>query len=193
MIAQVAELLRSEVDSFVRRQAQLTTSTARVELTHFEREGKLAIKASTVGMCIFNLDEERVMKTPGFAPVRNGDRITYVQPEVRLNVYFLFAANFTDYAESLKHIAWIIGFFQTKRVFEAANTPAAPAGFEPLAVDLYPMSLEQQNYLWSILGVHYLPSVAYQVRPVVIQERRAEFEQRPVLETDVRLTSMNNG
>ncbi len=193
MISQVSELLRAEVNSFIRQRAQLTGDQARVELTHFEREGKLAIKASTVGMCIFNLDEERVMKTPGLAATRVGDRITYVQPEVRLNLYILFAANFGDYLESLKHIGWITGFFQGKRVFEASNSPSAPAGLEPLAVDMYPMSLEQQNYLWSILGVHYLPSVAYQVRPVVIQENRAEFEQRPVLETDIRLSSTTNG
>ena len=34
------------------------------------------------------------------------------------------------------------------------------------------------------MGVRYLPSVAYQVRPVVIQESQTESEQSPVLEIE---------
>jgi hypothetical protein len=100
----------------------------------------------------------------------------------------LLAANFDDYEQGLKYIAWTVGFFQRKRVFNQANTPGMEPEMPEMAVDLYAMTLEQQNYLWTILGAKYLPSVAYQVRPVVIQEAEIELESVPVKEIDLRNT-----
>jgi hypothetical protein len=158
-----------------------------VHLTQFaDNEGASAIPTNSVGMCLFNIDEERVMKNQGFVATKNGERVTYFQPEVRLNLYMLFAVNFGNYEQSLRYIGWTIGFFQRKRVFNSANTPGMEPDMPEIAVDLYAMTLEQQNYLWTILGAKYLPSIAYQVRPVVIQEEEIEFEAAPVMEIDLR-------
>jgi hypothetical protein len=186
MIADVAQLIRVEVDQFLRRKAQLQAGDAVVNLTRFaEDPSGGGIPKNSVGMCLFNLDEERIMRTPGLVATRVGERIEYTQPEVRLNVYLLFAANFTDYVSALRFIGWTIAFFQSKRVFSRRNTPAMPPTMAELALDLYAMTLEQQNYLWSILGAKYLPSVAYQVRPVLIQEDELTAEAEPVREVDL--------
>jgi hypothetical protein len=190
MIADVTRLLRSELEQFLRRKAHLGAAENIVRLTHFfSGEGGAGIPNSSLGMCLFNLDEERIMRTPGLVATRNGDRISYAQPEVRLNLYLLFAANFPEYTTGLRFIGWTIAFFQSRRVFSARNTPAMPPTISDLAVDIYAMTLEQQNYLWNILGAKYLPSVAYQVRPVLIQEGEIEFEAPPVQEIDLRTGS----
>ncbi len=163
------------------------TSAEIVRLTHFaETRDTIAIPNDTIGMCLFNLDEERILKTPGLQVRRNGDRVAFQQPEVRLNLYLLFAANFRQYSEALRFIGWTVAFFQSRRVFNHRNTPTLPPTVSEMAVDMYAMTLEQQNYLWSMLGIRYLPSVAYQVRPVVIQEAQVESEQVPVMEIDLR-------
>ncbi|MBL9126430.1 MAG: DUF4255 domain-containing protein [Verrucomicrobiales bacterium] len=183
MVSEITSILKEDLERFLRRKAHLPPTDKVVSLTRItERDGVSSIDANTVGMCLFNLDEERIMRTPGLASVRTGDRVVATQPEVRLNLYILFAANFADYQTALRFLGWTIGFFQTKRVFAPRNTPAMDAAWSELAVDLYAMTLEQQNYLWSILGAKYLPSVAYQVRPVVIQEADIEAEGAPVTE-----------
>lgn len=187
MIAEVCQLIRRELEEHLRRKARLGASDEVVSLTQFiSPTGEPAILSNRVGLCLFNIDEERVMKNQGFVASRNGERVSYFQPEVRLNLYMLFAANFSSYEQALRYIAWTVGFFQRKRVFTPQNTPAMPPGMPEVAVDLYPMTLEQQNYLWTILGAKYLPSVAYQVRPIVVQEQEAELEAAPVLEVDLR-------
>ncbi len=186
MLAEVLEVLRVDLEQFLRRKAALGPSRDVVQLVNFASgRDQLAIPADTVGMCLFNIDEERIMKSPGLIPNRNGGRVTMVQPEVRLSLYLLFAANWRVYSEAVKFIGWTVGFFQGKRVFNRGNTPSMTADMSELAVDLYAMTLEQQNYLWAMMGIRYLPSVAYQVRPVVIQESQTEFEQVPVLEIDI--------
>jgi hypothetical protein len=193
VISEACQLLRSELEAFLRRKARLGPALELVRLTPFATaDGASAIPPGLVGMCLFNIDEERVMKSPGLVPTRRGDRIEYVQPEVRLNLYLLFAANpaaspdpGAAYAEALRRIGWTVAFFQAKRVFDPKNTPGMAPGLAELAVDLYAMTLEQQNYLWSILGAKYLPSVAYQVRPVLIQEGEVQLDQAPVTEIAV--------
>ncbi len=190
MICEVATLFRRELEEYLRRKARLGASEVLVSLTHFvNATGVLAIPSNQLGMCLFNIDEERVMKNQGFVASKQGERVAYVQPEVRLNLYMLFAANFGEYEEALRYIEWTVGFFQRKRVFNPQNTPSMRPEMPEVAVDLFAMTLEQQNYLWTILGAKYLPSVAYQVRPVVVQEAEVELESVPVLEIDLRGTS----
>lgn len=187
MIDKVMDLLRTETQEHIRNRAQIPSNETVVELNSFiNAEGKVAIGTDKIGLSLFNIDEERVMKTPG-RTTRNVDgRVEYIQPEVRLNLYVIFAANFTTYSEGLKHLSYLIGYFQKKRVISHANTPLLDPRLSELAVDLYTMTLEQQNYLWSIIGGKYLPSVAYQVRPVLIQDDEVEHEAKPVLEMQLR-------
>lgn len=187
MIHTVVELVRSGLEEYLQRRAGTSPTSDIVTLAHFANaQGELAIPGNRIGMCLFNIDEERIMKNQGYVTARNGDRVSYTQPEVRLNLYVLFAAHFTTYAEAVKHIGWTIAFFQRKRVFTPENTPAMPTGSPEVAVDLYPMTLEQQNYLWTILGIKYLPSVAYQLRPVLVQEDEIEREAQAVARLDLQ-------
>lgn len=190
MIPQVIDLLVGELQDYLRVRGRVPPGEERIVATRFQNpDGTTALPNDRVGLCLFNIDEERVMKNQKLVTSLVNGQVTYTQPEVRLNLYLLFAANFGVYATALQHIAWVVAFFQSKRVFTAANSPRMPAGITELAVDLYPLTLEQQNYLWAVLGAKYLPSVAYQIRPVLVQDDKLEAEGRPVLEIQIRDTA----
>lgn len=123
-----------------------------------------------VGMTLVNIEEDRVNK-PNDPYLKTTEGFTKVNPEIKLNLYVLFTAAYTDnYDEALKFISYIIQFFQSKNVFTQANTPDMDTRIEKLIAELHPMSFEQQNYLWGMVGGKYLPSVMYRFRMLVIQE-----------------------
>lgn len=187
MIDKVMELLRDEVQEHLRIRGRLASNESVIELAKFvDAMGQVALSADSIGLTLFNIDEERVMKTPGRVTRHANGSVEYLQPEVRLNLYILFAANFEEYSEGLKFLSYVIGYFQKKRVIDHQNTPKLDPRISELAVDLYAMTLEQQNYLWSIIGGKYLPSVAYQVRPVLIQDDEVELQAVPVLELQLQ-------
>jgi hypothetical protein len=62
-----------------------------------------------------------------------------------------------------------------KNCFSAENTTTTfPDKLNKLICDLYPMSFEQQNHLWGVMGSKMLPSVVYKVRMVTYQEGEPE-------------------
>lgn len=109
-------------------------------------------------------------------------------PEIYLNVYVLFGANLRNYDIALNRISDIIGFFQKHHVFTPASLEAliddgstVDLGLvRQLIFDLYSMSFEELNQLWSIIGGKYIPSVLYKMRMAIIQ--RAEETSAGVVE-----------
>ena len=78
-----------------------------------------------------------------------------------------------------------LAFFQAKNVFNHANSPRLEPELDQLIVDLYSMTLEQQNYLWGTLGGKYLPSVAYQLRLILLQDKQLMASGLPILEVNI--------
>ena len=121
------------------------------------------IKDSTgLIMTIVNLEEEYGLKNQPNFERKNGN-LTRVEPPVFLNIYILFVASHTKYETALTRISQVIDFFQTKHFFTKQDA-GFPADLEKLSLDLYSLKMEQLNYLWSILGGVYYPSVLYKVR-----------------------------
>jgi len=91
-------------------------------------------------------------------------------PPVYLNLYVMFAANFSgnNYPEALKFISNTIGFFQRRPVFDHQNTPELDRNIDKLVLDLESLGINDLSNLWSILSGKYLPSVLYKVRMVAI-------------------------
>ena len=131
---------------------------------------------------VVNIAQEGTLRNLPFRKsTTNEDGIPIVterSPDIWLNVYLLFGANRTDYISALNYISRVIGFFQRKYVFTPAElqdlvgdsiTVDLP-NVEKLIFDLYSMSFEELNQLWSIMGGKYIPSVLYKVRLAIIQE-----------------------
>ncbi len=132
---------------------------------------KETANAQGVFLSLVNLEEETILRNTSHV-TRQIDAIRYKQPPVFLNLYLLFAFRFQAYSTSLMNLAKAIELFQSKPVLSPATAAAGltfPATLEKLIFDFHNLNLEQLNYLWSMLGGAYLPSVLYKVRLVKVQ------------------------
>jgi hypothetical protein len=174
MIAKVLEVIRQEVNDFIGNKLSDSTRDNRVVLTSFvDDNGKVAIPSDSVGLSLLNIEEERTFKMAGMVPTTKAERSSsLVNPPVCLNLQIMFTAYFNNYTESLKHLSYILACLQTKPVFNKSNTTAmADVDPEKLIFELNTLGLEQQHYIWSMIGLRYLPSVIYKVRMMSVFER----------------------
>ncbi|MFT5822985.1 MAG: hypothetical protein ACI8ZM_004242 [Crocinitomix sp.] len=143
-----------------------------VEISHlFNSSGEPV--PTELGVTLVNIEEDRINRAVDpYLKTENG--VIRVNPELKLNLFVLFSANFdSNYTEALKFISYVIRFFQSKNVFTTENTPALDSDVKKLIIELHPMSFEQQNYLWGMVGGKYLPSALYKFRLLVVQENMA--------------------
>jgi hypothetical protein len=146
--------------------------------------------AKTV-LSLINIEEDKVAKIrENFT--KTDSTVMYKNPPVLINIYILFASNMLTYAESLKVIAYIMQFFQSKSYFTPTEYPGLDSHIERLNVDLFSLNFEQINHIWSTLGGKYLPSVMYKVRQLTIEDEGAEPVEGKLIETITTETSSIN-
>lgn len=91
---------------------------------------------------------------------------------VHINLYVLFSAFHSDYAEALKLISGVIGFFQAHTNFIVdGNT---------IKAELQNLDFREQSNVWSALGAKYLPSVVYRFRTISMDEGNIHDEIPPI-------------
>ena len=129
-----------------------------------------------LGLTLVNIEEERKLKSQ--SPYRQTeDGKKYLSnPEIKLNLFLLFTANYTNYEDSLDALSSVIQFFENQHVFTPSNYPSLEAPLERLILDLYTMSFEQQNNLWGSLSARYLPSVLYRMRLIAFNPESNNLE-----------------
>lgn len=149
--------------------------------------GKSAVKLNQVGASVINVEEERTVKSQLPDQVYIDGRLVRVEPELRLNLYVVFAANFQNYDEALKYISHILTFFQAHHSFTQAEYPNLDSRIEKLMVELQSLTYEQLNQVWAFIGGKQLPSVIYKVRMVVLQDVEQGSIEPPI--TKISATS----
>jgi hypothetical protein len=110
-----------------------------------------------------------------------------LEPELKLNLYVLFAANFKKYEEALKYISYVLTYFQAHPAFTSVEYPALDPRIEKLTAELQSLSYEQLNQIWAFIGGKQLPSVIYKIRMVSIQSLAPRAIQPPVMEINTNL------
>ncbi len=170
MIDKVIKTVANELANYLDRVAGLENpASEKIDVSHLFNASGEAIPTH-LGITLVNIEEERVNRAND-AYAKKVEGYVKINPPISLNLYLLFTANFQEsYDEALKFIAYVIQFFQAKSVFNKENTPALSDKVEKLVVELQPLSFEQQNYLWGMVGGKYLPSALYKFRLIVIQE-----------------------
>ncbi|ACM22095.1 hypothetical protein Geob_3757 [Geotalea daltonii FRC-32] len=143
-------------------------------------KGEYAIDSDTIGLSIINIEEERVLKSQTLEHRLVGDQHVVLEPELKLNIYLLFAANYTVYDVALKAISHIISFFQSRPSFTSEQYPALDRQIAKLSVELQSPSYEQLNQIWGFIGAKQLPSVLYKVRMITIQDGAVKTVKPPV-------------
>ncbi len=105
--------------------------------------------------------------------VQRGQLVSGMRPPVYLNLFVLFSVYYGEdgsYEESIKELAAIISFFQTNYIMDQQNSPSLDPQIDKLVFEFVNQDMQNMNYIWSMLGGKYVPSVLYKVRMVTIQE-----------------------
>jgi hypothetical protein len=131
--------------------------------------GKVKLPSNSLAITLVNIDEERVMKMQQPEIKTINGHVSYVNPELRINLYILISANFDKYSEALKLISYALYFFQANNVFESSDFPQL-GEIQRLVPELYTINFDQQNNLWTSLGAKYMPSVIYKLKMLVLQD-----------------------
>jgi hypothetical protein len=180
MIDRALIFLRDELNTYIFSRTNATN--VEVKLSKIVNDlGKYAFPDDSIALTIFNLEEDHIFKAqlPEYTFV-DGQNLRR-EPELKFILHTMFAANFVNYDEAWKAISMILGFFQSHPVFQSSEFPALPVQIGRLTVELETLGVEQLNQIWAYLGAKYLPSVAYKIRMVVIQDEFASSIQKPII------------
>jgi hypothetical protein len=132
---------------------------------------------------LVNISEESSMKNLPDYRIINDNTVTYKNPALNLNIFVVISAFMANYENELRYLAHSITYFQGKTIFtqnDVANmTDGLPDDFR-ICVDLYSLTFEQINYIWSTLGGKQHPFVCYKIRILEI-ERESVAETRGVI------------
>jgi Pvc16 N-terminal domain len=168
MIDVALQFLKGEINTFLL--AGAGSDNVKVKLSSLvDHSGKFAFDQESIGASLINFEEERIVKThlPQHEYV-NG-QFVMSEPELKLNLYLLFAANFKIYEEALKYLSHILTYFQGQSSFTQAEFPGLDPRIEKLMLELQSPSFEQWNHIWGFNGGKQLPAVLYKVRLVVLR------------------------
>jgi len=173
------EFLRDDINAYINLKTGVADTLEITPLTNDQGE----IISDKLGLTLVNVEQERTSQPlPHLKPTAAGT-ISKSNPKALLNLYLLFSANFeNNYDEALKHLAFIITFFQAQNVFTPASHPALPVGIEKLIFEMFTLSLEQQNNLWASLGAKYRPSVVFKMRMLTLEDTLPLAEKIPISE-----------
>lgn len=190
MIDSVMKVLKEEVGTFLNLKMGPGGGEDKITLAPLVNEkGEATVVENSVAMTLVKIEEDRenrpFVKT---TEVVENNKVYYYNPPVKLNLYILFTAFFNDYTESLKFISCIISFFQTKRSFTSANTPTLDPDAGKITLEIYNQSMQDDNYLWGMLGTSYRPSVLYKLKMLTIQEKQISIKGALIEETEQKQT-----
>ncbi len=138
-----------------------------------DQDGKVATQdENKIILSLFDVSEETTLKN-GSAVRGSGNGFIRSQPDLHLNLHVLFAAHFNplNYAEALKYLSAVIGFFHAKPVFDRSSSPGlASTEVDRMVFEIYHQDSNMKNNLWSTLGAKYMPSIMYKMRMLTMRD-----------------------
>ena len=169
MLEHVISFLKEQLNSYIR----VKTGAQGFEVVFLQsrNQKEVSFQNDAITTLLVNLEEDYTFRS-GAAyermPPQGGN--PQKNPNIYLNLYVLFAANFTDYSQSLQFLSLIIKFFQSHRLFDRHNSPTLSSEIEKLTLELVNLPFTEQREVWAALGISYMPSVIYKVRMVVFTD-----------------------
>jgi hypothetical protein len=173
MIGDVLVLLKNRLNSHFR--TLVSGSSGYGEDKVFFVDGSVKtdqnpFKLEAVSVVLFNIEQDKAFRQAEPYTRISADGISKkTQPDIAFNLYILFATRFTSYEQGLHHLSLIIQYFQSHNRLDHENTPELTDTIDHLLVELFSMTVSQQNELWGSLRTGYLPSVVYKVRAVIFR------------------------
>lgn len=186
MIHPVLKFLAEQMNGYI---DQVKTNGDGVEspvtiLQNIVRLDEDALKTTNkILLSLVNFSEEPTMKNNINHTILNNDMVAYNNPPLNLNLYILVTSCMTNYENALIYLSHAITFFQGKFTFTPKNSVTQVEGLPDdfrIILDIYSLTFEQLNYLWSTLGGKQQPFVCYKVRLLQI-ERASTTETRGII------------
>jgi len=181
MIGSALELLKNHINEYLLKLPELKINNEeKIVLDHINDQNGNQIKENFLYISLVNIEEERVLKAQNGSVTNNDGIVSYMNPEIRLNLFVLISSYFKNYKTGLDFLSAAIGGLQGKNVFTPQNTPGMDSSIKKLIVEMHTVGFENHNHLWGSLGAKYIPSVLYKVRLITIQEELAESERKRI-------------
>jgi hypothetical protein len=166
MLHTVLQVLTNDLNQFLEQQLQPVETPLVVLSELMNLDGSSGPVSENKMICtLLNIEQERVnINAPSGSPTAPA------YPPFNLNLYLLFSAYFAhrNYLEGLKTLSATLGFFQSKPLFTAQNTPDLPPGVSKIALEIVNIDLKELSNLWSTLGAKHLPSILFRARMISI-------------------------
>lgn len=179
MLDVALKFLQSELNSYLL--VRTASSFGDVELGRpVDDAGRWAITEDHIGSSLIAIEEERMLRSQIPEPTYSNGRHVLLEPDLKLNLHILYAAYFRQYDQALKQLSYVLTFFQSHTVFTPDRNPGLDPRIEKLSVELLSLSYEQVNQVWAFLGGKYLPSAAYRVRLVALQDLEPASANPPI-------------
>jgi hypothetical protein len=168
MILSALSFLTTELNDYFNSVLQLLEPKA-IMSAHVNPDGSPVTDIlNKVSVTLINLEPEMTVRN--LTPDRVGAGELRLNPAVKLNLRVLFAANFSEYSESLKFLGLILAFFQGHNLFTPHSSPRFAKGIDRLVVELESTTYQEWSFLWGMLGTKAMPGVVYKVRMITIQD-----------------------
>lgn len=179
MLDSAIAFLAGEVNAYIRKRTGAPVDSVAIGGLADE-QGKWAFNNS-VRLALVAVEEERTTREQLPERVFIDGRNVVLQPPLKLNLVVVFAARFTNYDDSLRYLSYVLTFFQAHPGFAPDQFPALEPRIERLAPEMLSYGPEQLNQMWAYIGTKYLPSVAYRVRMVVLQDTEPLGIDQPIV------------
>ena len=187
MLFEALEIVREQVSNYIALTGLGTDMVALDSIALFENTPASNDKLDNkVVLSLLNIEEETSLKNQNFTHFQDGKTV-YKNNPIHLNVYIIFSCNRSTYDFSLRSLGAIIEFFQAKKVFNQKNTVFSKnlqvmrdvKEFQ-FTVELFTPSLEQHNYIWSMLGGKAYPCALYKINVIHLERTHLLHEGTPI-------------
>ena len=186
MIDKTLRFLTDQVNAYIKRKTGSATFGQVALKQVVNQDGGIALDNNSMGMIMVNFEEEYTLRRP-VNHKRIGDKVFSTNPAIHLNLVVMIVAHFSNYEEALKFISLVVTFFQNNIAFDTYRYPQFDLqGIKELQVKLEPISWENLNQIWWALGAKHMPSAAYRIRVVVLnEEEETELPMVGVMEPKI--------
>ena len=189
MIEHVLSFLKEQLNSYIR----VKTGAQGFEVVFLQERNQkeVTFQNDAITILLVNLEEDYTFRSgAAYERMPNQGGNPQKNPNVYLNLYVLFAANFTNYSQSLQFLSLIIKFFQSHRLFHHQNSPILNSEIEKLTMELVNLPFTEQREVWAGLGMSYMPSVIYKIRMIAFADTEtveidSDITEREVITTNI--------
>ena len=178
MIDSAIAFLAAEINGYLRK--RIGPAADKVEAGSIaDDQGKWAFH-DALRLALVAVEEDRTLREQLPRRTYIAGTEVLLEPELKLDLVVVLAANLNNYGDSLRYLSHVVTFFQAHPAFTPDAFPGLDTRIERLAPELLSYGPEQLNQMWAYIGAKYLPSVAYRIRMVVLQDDEPRAIGKPV-------------